>query len=225
MNDKLILPPKRVPKERTGATVFLAGTIEMGNSIDWQKEASDLFAANETVQYVFNPRRVDWDSSWTQSIEHPQFNEQVNWELDHISQADVVFFYFDPTSKSPITLMELGYVLSSLERFSGQHVVVCCPDGFWRKGNVDIMCQRAGVSVHTSLGAALLSTNHLMRKDAKQHKEYKLNWDACERIADQPLVHESLKGFMEDHTGDNATCIVRDVAEQVIDVLHARTQL
>lgn len=24
-------------------------------------------------------------------------------------------------------------------------VIVCCPEGFWRKGNVDIVCQRYGV--------------------------------------------------------------------------------
>jgi len=23
--------------------------------------------------------------------------------------------------------------------------MVCCPEGFWRKGNVDIVCQRFGI--------------------------------------------------------------------------------
>jgi hypothetical protein len=30
---------------------------------------------------VLNPRREDWDSSWIQSIDNPQFREQVEWEI------------------------------------------------------------------------------------------------------------------------------------------------
>jgi hypothetical protein len=44
--------------------------------------------------------------------------------------------YFDPATKAPVTLLELG-----LAAESGK-TVVCCPDGFWRKGNVDIVCKR-----------------------------------------------------------------------------------
>ena len=47
--------------------------------------------------------------------------------------------YFDPETKSPITLLELG-----LYARSGK-LVVCCPHGFWRRGNVDIVCDRYGV--------------------------------------------------------------------------------
>lgn len=72
-----------------------------------------------------------------QSIHNPKFKEQVNWELDALSSADIVVFYFDPNTKSPITLMELG-----LAAASESNVIVCCPDGFWRKGNVEIICDR-----------------------------------------------------------------------------------
>ena len=44
--------------------------------------------------------------------------------------------YFDPKTKSPISLLELGLFAKSGK------LVVCCPDGFWKKGNVDIVCQR-----------------------------------------------------------------------------------
>ena len=46
---------------------------------------------------------------------------------------------FDPSSKSPITLLELGLFAKSSK------IIVCCPEGFWRKGNVDIVCERYGV--------------------------------------------------------------------------------
>ncbi len=47
--------------------------------------------------------------------------------------------YFDPNTKSPISLLELGLYAAS------DKLTVCCPEGFWRKGNVDIVCERYGV--------------------------------------------------------------------------------
>jgi hypothetical protein len=49
--------------------------------------------------------------------------------------------YFAPDTKSPITLLELG-----LASRSGR-LVVCCPAGFWRRGNVEVVCARHGVRV------------------------------------------------------------------------------
>ena len=88
----------------------------------------------------FNPRRDDWDSSWKQTIDDPQFNEQVTWELEHLERADLIVMYFDPSTKSPITLLELGLFAQEAA------MIVCCPDGFWRKGNVDIVCKHYGVA-------------------------------------------------------------------------------
>lgn len=48
--------------------------------------------------------------------------------------ADLIVMYFDPTTKSPISLLELGL-------HAKDNLVVLCPEGFWRKGNVDIVCQ------------------------------------------------------------------------------------
>ena len=121
-------------KLQLGATVFLAGSIEMGVADRWQDRVVRALADTNTL--VLNPRRDTWDSSWVQSADNPQFAEQVNWEMDGLNTADVIVFYFDPTTKSPITLMELG-----LHAEAG-NVIVCCPEGFWRKGNVDILCKR-----------------------------------------------------------------------------------
>lgn len=133
---KLIKPPNKI--EFGGMlNVFLAGSIEMGTAENWQDKFVNLFSSELDINF-FNPRREDWDSSWVQSIDNPQFNEQVNWELEAIDSADMVVFYFDPNTKSPITLMELGFVIGRQEA----EIVVCCPEGFWRKGNVDIICKR-----------------------------------------------------------------------------------
>lgn len=122
--------------------IFLAGSIEMGVAENWQTRVAKDMADYDVV--LLNPRRDDWDSSWKQSIDDPQFNEQVTWELDGISGANIVIFYFDPNTKSPITLMELG-IACSPDMWGD--VIVCCPDGFWRKGNVEIVCNRFDIPV------------------------------------------------------------------------------
>ena len=112
--------------------VFLAGSIEMGAAEPWQARLEN--ALSPLAGTLLNPRRDDWDASWVQSIENAPFREQVEWELRGLRSADIVAIYFDPATKSPITLLELGLVA---ERHT---VLVCCPDGFWRKGNVEIVC-------------------------------------------------------------------------------------
>jgi len=42
-----------------------------------------------------------------------------------------------------------------------------------------------------------------------------VDWVECERIADLPAVDEALRGFSEDATGDNGTCVVRAVLEAI----------
>lgn len=119
--------------------IFLGGSIEMGQAEDWQTRLKKAMTDFDVI--LLNPRRDDWDSSWVQSINNPQFNEQVTWELDALDAADTIVFYFDPNTKSPITLMELGLYAK------GHHVIACCPDGFWRKGNVEIVCNRLNIQM------------------------------------------------------------------------------
>lgn len=124
--------------------MFLAGSIEMGKAADWQATLSDRLNVEvepnlQSHLIVYNPRRTDWDPTWDQSTDHPEFVRQVNWELDNIMEADLAVFVFDPDTKSPITLLELGLVLADPD---GPTAIVLCPKGFWRKGNVDIVIDR-----------------------------------------------------------------------------------
>ena len=118
------------------ATVFLAGSIEMGAAENWQDRAAKLLEG--TGWTVLNPRRDDWDSSWEQKISHPAFHEQVSWELQGLETCEKAIVYFDPNTKAPITLLELGL----LAQMMPEKVLVVCPEGFYRKGNVDIVCDR-----------------------------------------------------------------------------------
>lgn len=116
--------------------LFLAGSIEMGKANMWQKQVVEAF--KDYNIHILNPRRDDWDASWEQSITNPQFRQQVNWELDGLDFSDIVIMYFQPDTLSPITLQELGAYSKSL----ANRLLVICPKGYWKKGNVDIMCKR-----------------------------------------------------------------------------------
>lgn len=130
-------------------TIFLAGSIEMGAAEDWQVKVKQAIDAPDRL--ILNPRRDDWDSSWVQSINNPQFNEQVNWELEALEDADIIIFYFAPDTKSPISLLELGLYVQDQDKW----VFVCCPEGFWRKGNIEIVCDRYGRHLWTDLDEML----------------------------------------------------------------------
>jgi hypothetical protein len=134
----VLKPPAPIVVPQGMRAIFLAGSIEMGVAEDWQaRVTAGLADCDEVV--ILNPRRDDWDSSWRQSIDEPRFRAQVEWELDGLERADVIAMYFAPDTRAPITLLELG-----LHARSGR-LVVCCPDAFWRRGNVDVVCARFGV--------------------------------------------------------------------------------
>lgn len=128
-------------------SIFLAGSIEMGKAEDWQSYVKKKLSNEDVI--LLNPRRERWDPTWDQSHKNTKFKQQVVWELDAMDDADLILFYFDPKTKSPITLLELG-----LHAKFG-NVVVCCPTGYWRKGNVEIVCQRYGIPLFETLDELL----------------------------------------------------------------------
>jgi nucleoside 2-deoxyribosyltransferase len=130
-------------------SIFLAGSIEQGRADLWQDYV--ISQLDHLRVAVFNPRRALWNASLEQSIHNAEFNAQVNWELDTIESADVVFFNFEPDTLSPISLAELGYVLGRNIHGKVQDVIVVCPKNFWRRGNVEIMCSRGGFTLHDNL--------------------------------------------------------------------------
>ncbi len=123
--------------------IFLGGSIEMGNAPDWQAAfARDL---DDLDVVLLNPRREDWNPAWKPVAEDPNFRAQVEWELAALERSDIIVMYLAPGTQSPISLLELG-----LYARSGR-LVVLAPEGFWRKGNVDITAQRYGVRRVSSL--------------------------------------------------------------------------
>lgn len=137
--------------------IFLAGSIEMDTATDWQQKITEILSNFDMV--ILNPRRDDWDSSWKQSINDKNFRGQVEWELDNLDSADVILMYFDPKTKSPISLLELGLYAND------DKLIVYCPEGFWRKGNVDIVCHKYNID-------SCMSWDEVIEKIARKYKSF-----------------------------------------------------
>ncbi len=140
---QIIKPPSPLPEGSPEYTIFLAGSIDQGVAEDWQTRLSEMLKGLPGI--ILNPRRDQWDPTWEPKFENVKFKEQVEWELDAMDIADRILMYFDPNSKAPISLLELGLHAGS------RKLVVCCPEGYWRKGNVDIVCKRYEIETVKSL--------------------------------------------------------------------------
>jgi hypothetical protein len=133
----VITSPEPLPAAHRRPRVFLGGSIDMGHAPDWQKDMIAALAQDDVD--ILNPRRPDWNPAWRPQADEPEFRRQVEWELAALESADVIVLYLAPGSQSPISLLEMG-----LHARSGK-LIVLCPPGFWRKGNVDITAERYGV--------------------------------------------------------------------------------
>ncbi len=143
-------------------SIFLAGSIEMGTADDWQAKVCKILKNKDIV--ILNPRRLKWDPTWEQRMSNPKFTEQVVWELDSLGSCDAIMLYFDPTSKAPISLLELGLCCNA------DKLIVMCPDGYWRKGNVEIVCDRFDVPMVDTFEELVEKTYQLAVKRNSKRK-------------------------------------------------------
>ena len=77
-------PKRETPvDEATYTKIFLAGTIDMGNSVDWQAETIRRFRERNDGRYLFfNPRRAAGLDGTTGDMHY-----QIRWELEHLEKA------------------------------------------------------------------------------------------------------------------------------------------
>ena len=123
-------------------SIFLAGTIDNGNSDDWQ---GDLIRMVKSVELkrpvkIYNPRREEWPSDKN----HREIGKQIEWELYHLERADMIVMNILADSKSPISLMELGLFAKE------GRLVVFCPESFYRYDNVSTVCKRYGIPLYNT---------------------------------------------------------------------------
>lgn len=154
---RLYCAPEIYPKNNDQPSIFLAGSIDMGAAIDWQHMLAERLSDLNLM--ILNPRRLSWDNTWRQSIDHPLFREQVEWELDALDYATHIVMFFSGTSKAPITLLELG-----LHAKGGRLLIACEPE-FWRRGNVEIIAHRYQIPLFESLQELEGELRERLKKD------------------------------------------------------------
>ena len=155
---KEIKAPDKFEFDGTTA-IFLAGSIEQGKAVDWQKEIVKLLEEANAEITILNPRRDNWNAKLDQRKDNPDFREQVEWELEAQERANHILMFFDKETKSPITLLELGLFART------GRLIVCCPEGFWRKGNVDIVCEKYNVEQVETIEGLVLTLLHKLAQN------------------------------------------------------------
>ena len=136
--------PIEIARDRSFTKIFLAGTIDMGNSRDWQLQIYDRFSRMNGRYILFNPRQEYWDASRPGEMDY-----QVRWELDHLEEADLIIMYILGSSKSPISLLEMGL------HARGGKMIVICEEDFYRYDNVHITCDYYDVPFYSDLDSFL----------------------------------------------------------------------
>ncbi len=63
----------------------------------------------------------------------------MEWELDHLERADVIVLFFQGGTMLLINLLDLG-----MHAQCGR-LLACCPEGYWRRENVQVVRHRSSV--------------------------------------------------------------------------------
>lgn len=101
--DLMIVTPPSLYVPRSGAKIFLGGSIDLGNAPDWQSFVSKYIEESwkETDITIYNPRRLD---EFTPNLE----TEQAAWTISMLNLADYILLHLAGDGASPISTLELG---------------------------------------------------------------------------------------------------------------------
>ncbi len=142
--NKVYTAPDKTEKDEGYVKIFLAGSIDSGDTEDWQKKVCDKILKTKDTKVpfaIYNPRR----SNWLDDDEHKEIYRQIEWELDHMDKADIIIMNILGDSKSPISLMEIG-----IHCHDGK-LMVYCPKNFYRFDNVNAVCKRFNIPLFTDV--------------------------------------------------------------------------
>ena len=117
-------------------SIFLAGTIDNGDSSNWQEELIEK--CKDLNVTFFNPRRKEWNpEATTFDLEY-----QIKWEQKHLDNADLIIMCLLDNSKSPISLLEMGLYAQS------RKLIVFCNPEFYRWDNVRFTCDKYNIPLY-----------------------------------------------------------------------------
>jgi len=58
----------------------------------------------------------------------------------HPHYVDLIIINLIPGTYSPISLLEIGLFTNLYS--NNDNMIICCPEGFWRKGNIEIISNK-----------------------------------------------------------------------------------
>ena len=147
-------------KDESRIKIFFGGSIELGKAEDWQTKLADELATHDLSDRIdiYNPRRSGaWKTEWMNNYESGPFYDQVDWELRHQNDADLIVYYFAADTISPITLLELGL-------FHAQKPVIGADPKYLRIGNLMITKNHFGFDVNLGWDAFLAALKNRLDK-------------------------------------------------------------
>jgi hypothetical protein len=163
--------------------IFLAGGIT--NCPDWQQDAVH-YLKDYSVYYknlelvVFNPRRSDVKMI-VYNERRPEtkdfLKDQIEWEHKHLSDADIVMFWFPKESVCPISLYELGSLSSRPEDTA--KLVIGTEKQYSRREDIiiqtELRCPGIDVTdyIPNTVRYALAKVDKLLKKKPKPDEGYR----------------------------------------------------
>lgn len=157
----MVITPTSGTVDNSKPKIFLAGTIDNGESANWQEE---VIIALETISpeiQIINPRRESWDKSASQKPDNAELVKQIQFELLHLQTADAVLMWLAPESKSPISLLELGILCG--QAHGTNRAIVGTTEDFYRYANIVVTTNAFKVPLVGSLNELISQANAIMQ--------------------------------------------------------------
>lgn len=150
-NKMIIITPEEIVNKGANRldakSVFLAGTIDNGDSLNWQdKVIIELINLGVSCE-VFNPRREHWNPNPTKE----EMEKQIKWEQEHLDKSDIIVMVLLDDSKSPISLLELGLYAKE------NKLIVFCTPNFYRFDNVRMTCKKYNIELVQDLNPLIIA--------------------------------------------------------------------
>ena len=133
---RIIIPDSGEMYQMGDVSLFLAGSIESNVETTWRDRVISELVSYDDSLVLFNPSNDKWTASSTEAF----IRKQIKWELEKQDESDIIFFYFDPKSVSPISLLELGMALKDYDK----SVIVVCNKEYSKYLNVEMTCRHYG---------------------------------------------------------------------------------
>ena len=147
----IIITPEETTNQGTcklgSKSVFLAGTIDNGDSLNWQdKVIIELINLGIDCE-IYNPRREHWNTNPTKE----ELEKQIEWEQNHLDSANVIAMVLLDDSKSPISLLELGLYAKE------NKLIVFCTSKFYKFDNVRMTCKKYNIELVQDLNPLIIA--------------------------------------------------------------------